>query len=70
MLLANGGAVDGTQLIPAAWVKAMTSADLREKFEGMGVEALASSPEALRDFTRAEIEKWGKLVREAGIRAD
>jgi tripartite-type tricarboxylate transporter receptor subunit TctC len=51
-------------------VKAMTSADLREKFDGMAVEALASTPEALRDFTRTEIERWGKLVREAGIRAD
>jgi tripartite-type tricarboxylate transporter receptor subunit TctC len=54
----------------ASLVKAMTSADIREKFEGMGIEALSSSPEALRDFTRAEGEKWGKLVREAGIRAD
>jgi tripartite-type tricarboxylate transporter receptor subunit TctC len=56
--------------LQADLVKAMTSADLREKFEGMGVEALASSPERLREFTRAEIERWGKLVREAGIRAD
>jgi tripartite-type tricarboxylate transporter receptor subunit TctC len=54
----------------ASLVKAMTSADIREKFEGMGIEALSSSPDALRDFTRAEAEKWGKLVREAGIRAD
>src|SRR4029077_3861915 len=51
-------------------VKAMTSPDLRGKFEAMGVEALASSPDALRDFTRTEIEKWGKLIREADIRAD
>jgi hypothetical protein len=32
--------------------------------------AMATTPEALRDFTRAEVEKWGKLIREAGIRAD
>jgi tripartite-type tricarboxylate transporter receptor subunit TctC len=51
-------------------VKAMGSPDLRERFEGMGVEAMATTPEALRDFTRAEVEKWGKLIREAGIRAD
>jgi tripartite-type tricarboxylate transporter receptor subunit TctC len=54
----------------ASLIKAMTSADIREKFEGMGIEALSSTPEALRDFARAEGEKWGKLVREAGIRAD
>jgi tripartite-type tricarboxylate transporter receptor subunit TctC len=50
--------------------KAMTSGELREKFEGMGIEALSSTPDALRDFARAESEKWGKLVREADIRAD
>ena len=54
----------------ASLVKAMTSSDMREKFEGMGIEALSSTPQALRDFTRAESEKWGKLVREANIRAD
>jgi tripartite-type tricarboxylate transporter receptor subunit TctC len=50
--------------------KAMTSGELREKFEGMGIEALSSTPDALRDFARAESEKWGKLVREADIRAE
>ena len=36
----------------------------------MDVEALASSPDALCDFARVEFEKLGKLIREAGIRAD
>jgi tripartite-type tricarboxylate transporter receptor subunit TctC len=49
---------------------AMTSPDIRHKFQEMGIEALSGTPEALRDFTRSESEKWGKLVREANIRAD
>ena len=36
----------------------------------MDGEALASSPDALCDFARVEFEKSGKLIREAGIRAD
>jgi len=36
----------------------------------MDVEALANSPAALCDFARVEFEKLGKLIREAGIRAD
>ena len=56
--------------VHASLTTAMTSTEIREKFQGMGIEALSSTPEALRDFTRAESEKWGKLVREAGIRAD
>ncbi len=54
----------------ASLAQAMTSAEIREKFQGMGIEALSSTPEELREFTRAEGEKWGKLVRAAGIRAD
>ena len=48
----------------------MGSADLKQRFEEMGVEALSGTPEALRDFVRSESERWGKLVQEAGIRAD
>jgi tripartite-type tricarboxylate transporter receptor subunit TctC len=54
----------------ASLAKAMTGADIKQKFEDMGVEALSSTPDALRDFTRTEVEKWGKLVKEANIRAD
>ena len=54
----------------ASLVKAMTSPDIKQKFEEMSVEALSSTPDALRDFAKSEIDKWGKLVREANIRAD
>ncbi len=54
----------------ATLTRAMSSADIKQRFEEMGVEALSGTPEALRDFVRSESEKWGKLVQEAGIRAD
>ena len=45
MLLANAGAVDGKQIIPAAWVQAMTTADsphlqrgAATKFNGYGYQ--------------------------------
>ena len=50
--------------------KALLSADIKGKFEGMGVDPVSSTPDGLRDFTRAEIEKWAKLVREADIRSE
>lgn len=56
--------------LQASLAKVMSAPDIRQKFEDMGIEALSSTPEALRDFTRAESEKWGKLVREAGIRGE
>lgn len=51
-------------------VKAMASPDLRERFTGMSVEAMATTPEALRDFMNAETARWGRLIRETGIRLD
>ena len=56
--------------LQADLVKAMANADLRERFTGMAVEAMATTPEALREHTSREIERWGKLIREANIRAD
>ena len=50
--------------------RAMGSADIKQKFEEMGVEALSGTPEGLRDFVRAESDRWGKLVQEAGIRGE
>ena len=56
--------------LQADLAKTMGSADIKQKFEEMGVEALSSTPEALRDFARAETDRWGKLVQEAGIRGE
>jgi len=49
---------------------AVANPDLRERFAGMSVEPMATTPEALRDFMNAEIDRWGQLIREAGIRVD
>lgn len=36
----------------------------------LGVEVIASSPEQFAQHLKSEIEKWGKVVREAKIRVD
>ncbi len=43
---------------------------LREKLAQQGIEPEASSPEALKDLIRAEIAKWARVIKEAGIRAE
>jgi len=50
--------------------RAMQSAEIKEKFLGMGIEPLTSTPDGLRDFARSENERYGKLIREAGIKGD
>jgi tripartite-type tricarboxylate transporter receptor subunit TctC len=50
-------------------VRAYTSPEVREQLKGGGSYAAADSPEEFAAFIRAEKEKWGKVVRAAGIKA-
>jgi tripartite-type tricarboxylate transporter receptor subunit TctC len=44
---------------------------VRERLAAMSMEpALDSTPEQFGSLIRAELERWSKFVREAGIRAD
>jgi tripartite-type tricarboxylate transporter receptor subunit TctC len=35
-----------------------------------GAEPVGNSPEEFGDFIKAEIAKWGKVIRTAGLRAE
>jgi tripartite-type tricarboxylate transporter receptor subunit TctC len=51
-------------------VRAMHSADLRERLEAIGGEPLSGSPEDTAALLKREYEQWGKVIREAGIKAE
>jgi tripartite-type tricarboxylate transporter receptor subunit TctC len=40
----------------------------RARLDDLGVVVIGSSPEGLGVHLRAEMEKWGPVIREAGIR--
>ncbi len=44
--------------------------DVREKFSGLGADPTPSTPEAFRAAMASDAEKWGKVIRQAGVRAD
>jgi tripartite-type tricarboxylate transporter receptor subunit TctC len=44
--------------------------DVREKLLPLGYEVLTNTPQELRAAIAAETAKWGKVVREAGIKAE
>jgi tripartite-type tricarboxylate transporter receptor subunit TctC len=50
-------------------VKAYTAPDVREQLRNGGAYAAADTPEEFGAFIRAEKEKWGRVIREAGIKA-
>ena len=51
-------------------VKVMANDDLKERFNGLGVEAQASTPEEFRSFLAAKNAKYKQLIAETGIRAE
>jgi len=50
--------------------KIMQSADVKERLAADGAEVVANTPEQFSAYIRAEITKWGKVIREAGIRPE
>jgi tripartite-type tricarboxylate transporter receptor subunit TctC len=44
--------------------------DVKERFSGLGADPLPSTPERFGAVMRADAEKWGKVIRDAGVRAE
>lgn len=64
----------GTPQEIIAWLHRETTAilraaSIRDRLAGDGLDAVASSPDEFAAFIKADIEKWTKVVKAAGIRA-
>ena len=51
-------------------VKALALPDVRAKLLAEGAEPVGSAPEEFAAYIRAEIDKWGRVVRASGARVD
>jgi tripartite-type tricarboxylate transporter receptor subunit TctC len=54
----------------AAIVKGLTAADARERLGAFGGEVGGSTPEQFGAHIRTEAAKWGKLIKQIGLKAD
>jgi len=50
--------------------RAMEAPDIRDFFAGQGFRVEATAPDDFAAFVRAEVAKWGKVVREGGVKLD
>jgi len=50
--------------------RALNLPDIREQIVASGAEVGGRPPEEFAAFVRAEIAKWGKVIKDAGIRLD
>ena len=44
--------------------------DVAQRFELDGAEGVGSTPAEFAAFLKVEMQKWGKVIRDAGIRAE
>jgi tripartite-type tricarboxylate transporter receptor subunit TctC len=48
----------------------LSSPDIQKWFVAEGAEAVVKSPDEFRKWIVAEMGKWGKVVKEAGIKPE
>ncbi|MDB5809863.1 MAG: tripartite tricarboxylate transporter substrate binding protein [Betaproteobacteria bacterium] len=51
-------------------VRALAAADVKEKLFNQGIETVGSTPEEFVAYNKAESAKWGKVIREQGIKIE
>jgi tripartite-type tricarboxylate transporter receptor subunit TctC len=54
----------------AELIKALQHPDVRERILADGAEPVGNSPEEFRQFMLADLEKWGRVVKESGAKLD
>ena len=50
--------------------KSLQSPDMRERLDALAFEPVGGSPQQFAAYVKAEIAKWGKVVREGNIKAE
>jgi tripartite-type tricarboxylate transporter receptor subunit TctC len=53
--------------------EALKDPNLKQRFADLGSEPVAlnlATPEALRSHLKSEIDKWGPIIKKAGVFAD
>ena len=51
-------------------VRVLNSADVKEKFFGVGTEVVGNSPAEFEEYAKADTATWAKLIKEAGIKSE
>ena len=51
-------------------VKALASSEVRDRFAAQGVETAGTTPEEFATFMKLELNRWGKIVKQAGVKPE
>ena len=58
------------QRLYAAFAKVLTDPDMQDHLRALGLTIFLGDPDDLAAFLRAEIARWGQVIRAANIRAE
>ncbi len=70
VLVKAGTPLPVVERLNAEIVKIVAAPETRERLERIGAEPQTGTPAAFGELVRSEVARWGKLVREAGIKPD
>ena len=71
MFLAPAGVPkDIVQRVSQETSRALQAADLRARFDALGLDPVGSNPEQTGVFLQDEIAKWGKVITAAGVKPE
>ena len=51
-------------------IRILNERDVKDRLAAAGLQVVTSTPVQFADFIRAEIDKWGKVIRSAGIKPE
>ncbi len=64
----KGTPPDALRTLSAAFDKTIARPDVQEKLLQLGIEPLAKSRDEVKGFMESEKDKWGRLIRAAGLK--
>jgi tripartite-type tricarboxylate transporter receptor subunit TctC len=70
LFVAAGTPAEVVHKLNDAVQKAVQNPDIRQRLDALAFEPIAQPLRETADYIRAEVEKWGRVVRETGARVD
>ena len=70
ILTTTGTPKDIVARLHSELVKALTSAELKERLTSAGIEPMHSTPEQFAAFIRSENTRFAKVIKDAGIKPE
>lgn len=70
ILAPAGTPKDGVAKLNAEMNKALSAVDVRERLTTAGIEPVGGTPAQFGAFIEAEMVKWGKVAKDAGVQPE